>query len=193
MIDEKDDISFYRTPTPLTEFKFLTTQNRGQQADALLATNLSPDFNLMIGFRGHRSEGHYAFEEVESGSFRTSLNYTSKNKRYQLLGFYTYHDGKQQENGGLLFSASQFESGDPQFGDRKLIDMRLSDMNHRIVQRAYYINQRYKITEQLYALQELHYDSRYFQINQKRATTDFGETLNPREHLMINIQLMVPI
>lgn len=177
MIFEKDDISFYRTPTPLTELKFLTTQNRGQQADALLATNLSPDFNLMIGFRGHRSEGHYAFEEVESGSFRTSLNYTSKNKRYQLLGFYTYHDGKQQENGGLLFSASQFESGDPQFGDRKLIDMRLSDMNHRIVQRAYYINQRYKITEQLYALQELHYDSRYFQINQKGATTDFGETL----------------
>lgn len=177
MIYEKDDIFFYRTPTPLTELKFLTTHNRGQQADAYLATNLSPALNIMIGFRGHRSEGHYAFEEVQSGSFRTSFNYTSKNKRYQLLGFYTYHDGKQQENGGLLFSASQFESGDPQFGDRKLIDIRLSDMNHRIVQRAYYINQRYKITEQLHALQELHYDSRYFQINQKLAAADFGETL----------------
>jgi len=177
MIDEKDEISFYRTPTPLTELKFLTTHNRGQQADVFLATNLSPEFNLMIGYRGHRSEGHYAFEEVEFGSFRTSFNYTSKDKRYQLLGFYTYHDGQQQENGGLLFSTSQFESGDPQFGDRKLIDTRLSDMNHRIVQRAYYINQRYKITEQLYALQEFHYDSRYFQMNQTSATTDFGEML----------------
>ena len=177
MIDEKDDISFYRTPTPLTELKFLTTHNRGQQADAFLATNLTPEFNLMIGYRGHRSEGHYAFEEVAFGSFRTSFNYTSKDKRYQLLGFYTYHDGQQQENGGLLFSTSQFESGDPQFVDRKLIDTRLSDMNHRIVQRAYYINQRYKITEQLYALQESHYDSRYFQMNQTRATSDFGEIL----------------
>jgi len=177
MIDEKDEISFYRTPTPLTELKFLTTHNRGQQADVFLATNLSPEFNLMIGYRGHRSEGHYAFEEVEFGSFRTSFNYTSKDKRYQLLGFYTYHDGQQQENGGLLFSTSQFESGDPQFGDRKLIDTRLSDMNHRIVQRAYYINQRYKITEQLYALQEFHYDSRYFQMNQTSTTTDFGEML----------------
>ena len=177
MIDEKDEISFYRTPTPLTELKFLTTHNRGQQADVFLATNLSPEFNIMIGYRGHRSEGHYAFEEVEFGSFRTSFNYTSKDKRYQLLGFYTYHDGQQQENGGLLFSTSQFESGDPQFGDRKLIDTRLSDMNHRIVQRAYYIDQRYKITEQLYALQEFHYDSRYFQMNQTSATTDFGEML----------------
>ncbi|MDC3402705.1 putative porin [Flavobacteriaceae bacterium] len=177
MIDEKDEISFYRTPTPLTELKFLTTHNRGQQADVFLATNLSPEFNIMIGYRGHRSEGHYAFEEVEFGSFRTSFNYTSKDKRYQLLGFYTYHDGQQQENGGLLFSTSQFESGDPQFADRKLIDTRLSDMNHRIVQRAYYINQRYKITEQLYALQESHYDSRYFQMNQTSATIDFGEML----------------
>ena len=177
MIYQKDDVSFYRTPTPLTELKFLTTHNRGQQADAFLATNLSPNFNLMIGYRGHRSEGHYADEEVESGSFRTSFNYTAKQKRYQLLGFYTYYDGKQQENGGLLFSASQFESGDPQFADRKLIDTRISDMNHRIVQRAYYINQRYKITGQLYALQEFHYDSRYFQMNQTSATTDFGEML----------------
>jgi hypothetical protein len=178
MIDEKDDISFYRTPTPLTELKFLTTHNRGQQADAFLATNLSPEFNLMIGYRGHRSEGHYAFEEVESGSFRTSFNYASKNKRYQLLGFYTYHDGQQQENGGLLFSASQFESGDPQFGDRKLIDTRLSDMNHRIVQRAYYIDQRYEITEHFSALQQLHYDSRYFQMTQANNTADFGEAIN---------------
>ena len=54
MIDEKDEISFYRTPTPLTELRFLTTHNRGQQADAFLATNLSPEFNLMIGYRGHR-------------------------------------------------------------------------------------------------------------------------------------------
>ncbi len=178
MIDEKDDISFYRTPTPLTELKFLTTHNRGQQADAFLATNLSPEFNLMIGYRGHRSEGHYAFEEVASGSFRTSFNYTSKDKRYQLLGFYTYNDGQQQENGGLLFSASQFESGDPQFGDRKLIDTRLSDMNHRIVQRAYYIDQRYEITEHFSALQQLHYDSRYFQMTQANNTADFGEAIN---------------
>jgi len=178
MINEKDDISFYRTPTPLTELQFLTTHNRGQQADAFLATNLSPNFNLMIGYRGHRSEGHYAYEEVESGSFRTSFNYTSKGKRFQLLGFYTYHDGQQQENGGLLFSASQFESGDPQFGDRKLIDTRLLDMNHRIVQRAYYIDQRYEITEHLSALQQLHYDSRYFQMTQASNTADFGETIN---------------
>ncbi len=177
MINEKDDIFFYRTPTPLTELKFLTTHNRGQQADAFLATNLTPELNLMIGYRGHRSEGHYAYEEVASGSFRTSFNYTSKDKRYQLLGFYTYHDGQQQENGGLLFSASQFESGDPQFLDRKLLDTRLSDMNHRIVQRAYFLDQRYKINEHLFALQSLHYDSRYFQINQKRRNADFGELI----------------
>ena len=176
---EQDRMQFYRTPTPLTELMFLTTHNRGQLVDGFLATNLSPNLNIMLGYRGHRSEGHYAFEEVSSGSFRTSINYQSKNKRFGARAFYTYHDLKQQEHGGLLFPEAQFESQSPQFSDRKLIDVRFGDINHRVVQRSYYIDKKYTLAEELSLLSSLHYDSRYFQMQQNTPSSVFAATLLP--------------
>lgn len=176
---EQDRMRFYRTPTPLTELMFLTAHNRGQIVDGFLATNLSPNLNIMLGYRGHRSEGHYAFEEVSSGSFRTSINYQSKNKRFGARAFYTYHDLKQQEHGGLLFPEAQFESQSPQFSDRKLVDVRFGDINHRVVQRSYYIDTRYTLAEELSLLSSLHYDSRYFQLQQNTPSSVFGAILLP--------------
>ena len=39
-------------------------------------------------------------------------------------------------------------------------------------------DQRYEITEHFSALQQLHYDSRYFQMTQANNTADFGEAIN---------------
>lgn len=174
MLYEKEQLSFYRNPTPITEFFFLTILNRGQNLDSNLAFNLSDQFNLSLGYRGFRSEGHYVGEEANSTSFRTTFNYTSKNSGYQLRGFMTTHNMNQLEPGALKFAAVQFESGNPQFLERRYVDQLLTNADSRVLQRAYYFDQRYKLVGALELTQSFHYDSRAYVFNQSAANVLFG-------------------
>ena len=175
MLYEKEQLSFHRNPTPISEFFFLTILNRGQYLDSNLAFNLTDQFNLSMGYRGFRSEGHYVGEEANSTSFRTTFNYTSENKLYQLRGFMTTHNMNQLEPGALRFAEAQFDSGNPQFLERRYVDQLITNADSRVLQRAYYFDQRYKLVGALELTQSFHYDSRAYVFNQTSANALFGE------------------
>ena len=116
---EKSDLRFYRTATPLTELMFRTTLEKGQYLDAVLATNLNPRLNISLEHRGFRSQGQYDYQQSESGAFRSTISYNSKDKKYISNFFYSYQDFKFEENGGITKKELQFESGD---SPRKYLD-----------------------------------------------------------------------
>jgi len=175
MLYEKEDIHFHRNPTPLTEFFFLSILNRGQLLNSNLAFNLSEQFNMSLGFRGFRSEGHYVSELVNSGSFRTTFNYTSENKKYQLRAFMTTHNMNQLEPAGLKFAATQFDSGNPQFLERRYVDQLMENADSRVLHRAFYADQIYSLAGALALTQSIHYDSRAYLFNQSSANSLLGE------------------
>lgn len=185
---EKRDFKYYHVPTPLTELMFKTTLDQGQFLDAELAVNLSPFLNVYIAYRGHRSLGKYRFEQTEVGVFRTAMNYFSPNGRYELKAHYAYQDLDSEENGGLLNSKDQFESGEDQFRDRSRIDVNFTNAYSRVLGRRYHVEQRYNLLRplrdtttgrrraQLSLGHALSYDSRYFQFSQSTPDELFGSS-----------------
>lgn len=182
---ELEDFKYYHVPTPLTELMFKTTLDQGQFLDAELAVNLSPYLNVYIAYRGFRSLGKYRFEQTESGVFRTAVNYFSPNGKYQLKAHYAYQDLDSEENGGLLNSEAQFESGDEEFRDRSRIDVNYSNAFSRVLGRRYFVDQRYHLVRarrdsartgrtQLSVGHALNYDSRYYQFSQSSSTPLLG-------------------
>jgi hypothetical protein len=171
---EKSDMRFYRTATPLTELMFRTTLEKGQFLDAVLATNLNPRLNISLEHRGFRSQGQYDYQQSESGAFRTTISYNSKDEKYVSNFFYTYQDYKFEENGGITKKELQFESGDPEFLDRSRIDILHTNAKSRIVGRAFYYDQSYQWKSWIRFNHELHYDSRFFQFQQDAANSSYG-------------------
>ncbi len=182
---EKRDFKYYHVATPLTELMFKTSLDQGQFLDAELAMNLSPYLNVYVAYRGFRSLGKYRFEQAESGVFRTAINYFSPNGKYELKAHYAYQDLENEENGGLLNSEVQFESGDDQFRDRSRIDVNFTNAYSRVLGRRYHIDQRYNLVRavkdslnprktQLTVGHSLTYDTRYYQFTQTNANELFG-------------------
>src|SRR5690606_7145750 len=118
---EVADISYYHVPTPMTELFFKTTFEQGQMLDAMLTLNTSPRFNVSMAYKGFRSLGKYQYSQAESGNFRTTANYVTKNGRYRARAHIAGQDIITEENGGLLNKELQFESEDPEFTDRSRI------------------------------------------------------------------------
>ncbi len=174
---EKSDLKFYRTATPLTELMFRTTLEKGQYLDAVLATNLNPRLNISLEHRGFRSQGQYDYQQSESGAFRSTISYNSKDKKYISNFFYSYQDFKFEENGGITKKELQFESGDSEFLDRSRIDILHTNAKSRIVGRAFYYDHSYQWKNWIKFSHELHYDSRFFQFQQDAANSSYGDLI----------------
>jgi hypothetical protein len=65
---EIEDILDYHVPTPLSDLYFKTVVNQGQQLEALFTSNLSPQFNFSISYKGVRSAGDYVNTLTSSGN-----------------------------------------------------------------------------------------------------------------------------
>lgn len=173
---EAERISYYNVATPLTELFFKTTLERGQLLDAMLTFNTSPQLNFSIAYTGFRSLGKYREDEVNTGNFRTSVNYVTRNGRYRLWAHMAVQDTEAQENGGLLDSEGQFESGDPEFSDRRRVDVLFQGVTNRLHGRRYYLDHEVRLlggkadsTRQKGGLSLGHvltYSSKYYQFRQ---------------------------
>lgn len=139
------DIDYYNVATPLTELMFKTTFEQGQLLDALLTFNTSERLNFSIAYKGFRSLGKYQLDEAESGNFRTTANYQTRDKRYSLRAHIAAQDITTEENGGIANPEEQFESGDPDFSDRSRIDVNLVDAENRILGKRYFFEHQYKL------------------------------------------------
>ncbi|NNE76661.1 MAG: putative porin, partial [Pricia sp.] len=141
---EVEDINYYNVATPMSDLFFKTTFEQGQLLDATLTFNTSKRLNFSIAYKGFRSLGKYQFNQAESGNFRTTMNYVTRNGRYSIRGHIAAQDIETEENGGLINKEAQFESGDPDFTNRVKIDVRFDDADNRILGKRYYFDHLYK-------------------------------------------------
>lgn len=143
-----DDVNYYHAPTPLTELYFKTAFTQGQQLDAFFTTNTSRQFNLSIGYKGLRSLGFYQNSLSSSGNLRITASYKTKNKRYVLNTHFTSQDILNQENGGLKDdNIAFFESGDPDFDDRGVLEVNFEDAENLLLGKRFYLNHSYDLVQ----------------------------------------------
>ena len=185
---EVGEMEYYNVATPMTELMFKTTMEEGQLLDALLTLNTSRRLNLSIAYKGFRSLGKYNSEQIQSGNFVTTVNYSSKNSRYSLRGHIAAQDITSQENGGLTDKELQFESGDDDFIDRPKVDVRFSDVDNKVLGKRYYFDHQYKLIRKqedssyvektsLALTHSFNYETKFYQYLQDVSSTYFGNSI----------------
>lgn len=185
---EVEDIDYYNVATPMSDLFFKTTFEQGQLLDALLTFNTSRRFNISLAFKGFRSLGKYQLDQSQSGNFRSTVNYVSKNGRYSLRSHIAAQDVETEENGGLVAKEEQFESGNPDFIDRSRIDTRLSTTDigeNKILGKRYFLEHQYKLLRtrkdssssektSLAIGHAFNYETKYYQFRQDVSNEYFG-------------------
>ncbi|KAB1067881.1 hypothetical protein F6U93_09770 [Tamlana haliotis] len=185
---EVEDINYYRVPTPLTELFYKTAFEQGQLVDAFFTTNMTPRINFSIAYKGLRSLGKYQHLLTSTGNFRFTLSYASKNDRYHARGHWVTQDLMNQENGGLDdASVINFESGDPEFLDRSILEVGFEDAENMVVGKRYHLDHFYKIINNNDSISKnlltvnhiISAESKYYEYQQNTANTDyFGSSFN---------------
>ncbi len=179
---EVDDVNDYYVPTPLTELYFKTAINQGQQLDALFTSNLSPQFNFSISYKGMRSAGDYVNTLTSTGNFKFTSNYFTKDKRYRLRLHTTFQDLSNQENGGLTADALQgFLAEDEDLDDRGRLEPNLDDAISLLDGKRFYLDHDYELLASKdsvsnYSLRltnKLSYEDKFYQYQEGNATTSF--------------------
>jgi len=145
---EVDDIFYYNVPTPLTELFFKTTFGQGQNVDAFFTTNMTPRLNFSIAYRGLRSLGKYQHILARQGAFRFTINYQTKNNRYDLKTHFVSQDTQNEENGGLTSTANlQFLLKNEEFDDRSLLEVNFEDARNMLLTKRFFLKQHYKVVK----------------------------------------------
>ena len=186
--EEIEDMKYYNVATPMTDLFFKTTFEQGQLLDATLAVNTSRRFNFSIAFKGFRSLGKYQFSQAESGNFRTTANYITKNGRYQFRAHIAAQDIIGEENGGLLEKELQFESEDPEFSDRSRLDVIFTNAQNKILGKRYYLDHQFNLVQpvqdslkrrstSLSLGHVFNYETKYYQFQQDAQNDFFGATI----------------
>ncbi|MBU3822660.1 putative porin [Flavobacteriaceae bacterium XHP0103] len=141
---EVADINYYRVPTPLTELLYKSAFEQGQLADSFFTVNTSPQLNLSIAYKGLRSLGKYQHILTSTGNFRVTANYQTKNKRYFMKTHVVTQDLMNQENGGLRDdNIEYFETGDPEFLDRSILEVNFENAESMLKGKRFYLDHKY--------------------------------------------------
>ena len=183
---EVADINYYQVPTPLTELYYKSVFSQGQNLDAFFTMNKSKRFNFSIAYKGLRSLGKYQNFLTSTGNFRFTLNYQTKNKRYDLKAHYVAQDLMNQQNGGLTDQALlNFASGNSQFNDRARLSVNFEDAENILDGARFYLNQRYDLIPQNDSISKnriqvghiLNYEDKFYRYEQASpATALFGNS-----------------
>jgi len=185
---EMEDVKYYNVATPMTDALFKTTFEEGQLLDIVLTFNTSKRLNFSIGYEGLRSRGKYQFNESESGNFKASSNYVTKNGRYAIRAHVAAQDMTNEENGGLANAESEFESNDPDFTDRVKVNIRFNDATNKILGKRYFFDHRYKLIKKqkdssrvektsLAIGHQFNYETKFYQFQQSAQNAYFGDGL----------------
>ncbi len=185
---EVEDIKYYNVATPMTELFFKTILEQGQILDASLAVNTSKRLNFSLAYKGFRSLGKYQFDQVESGNFRSTLNYITRDGRYRLRAHIANQQIESEENGGISQKELQFEDGNPDFSDRSRLDVFLTDAANKIDGKRYYLDHQFRLfgTQRdsvppprtaLSLGHQFNYESKFYQFQQEAQNDYFGDAI----------------
>jgi hypothetical protein len=189
---EVEDIYYYNVPTPLTELFFKTVYEQGQILDAFFTSNVSPQVNFFIAYKGLNSLGRYQHIRTSMGNFRAGTSYHSKNKRYDLKTHFTSQDLSSEENGGLTFQAIQnYKNEVEEFDDRSLLEVKFEDAENLLLGRRFYLDHYFKIIQDTDSIVNnelrighiLNFTDKEYHYDQAAASPFFGE---PYETVNLN-------
>jgi len=146
---ELEDVNYYYVPTPFTELMYKTAFEQGQLLDAFFTVNTSKQFNFSIAYKGMRSLGRYQHILTSSGNFRFTINYQTKNGKYNVRAHTVMQDLLNEENGGILDEdIDNFESGDPEFMDRSVFDPAFENAESVLKGKRFHIDHNYNLIQQ---------------------------------------------
>jgi hypothetical protein len=118
---------------------FKTGIQQGQVLNSLFTSNLTPQLNFSIAYKGLRSLGDYRDALASHQNFRVTTSFETKNKRYQARAHYVAHNLMNQENGGLTDeSIALFTVDNPDFKDRERLEMTLTGAESLLKSKRYY-------------------------------------------------------
>ncbi|MFD1292320.1 putative porin [Lutibacter holmesii] len=141
-----NDVKYYHVPTPTTELMYRKGIEQGQVVDALLTANTSRRFNISTSYKGLRSTGEYRNALSSQRNFRTTFNYSTKNKRYFVRGHLYNFYFSNQENGGLTDeSIEYFETNDSNYIQRSRLEVNFTDAESVFEGKRYYLDQNYAL------------------------------------------------
>ena len=142
----KEDVNYYKVPTPTSEILYRTGLQQGQVLETLFTLNFSERFNVGILYKGLRSLGNYRNSLSSQGNFRTVFSYQTKNNRYSIRGHIATQDITNQENGGLTTtSLALFSDDDPNFSDRGRLDVNLEGTETTLEGNRFFVEHDYKL------------------------------------------------
>ncbi len=186
---EVEDISYYHMPTPLTEAYFKTTLEQGQQLDAFFTINISPQFNFSFAYKGMRSLGKYKHLLTNSGNFRTTLSYSTKNSRYHNRMHFVAQNLFNEENGGLRSDALEIyllglDKGDNESDDRDQLEVNYEDAQNLLKGKRFYLDHQYHIKKKdsaslstFYVRHQMDLTDKSYLFEQSRPTVFLGPSL----------------
>lgn len=183
---EKEDVKYFRVPTPTSELFFRTGIQQGQILNSMLTTNVSPELNLALAYKGLRSLGDYRNALASHQNFRVSTNFQTKKKIYQLRFHYAANNLMNQENGGLTSESIQyFREDNPEYIDRERLEVNFTDAESLLKNRSFYLDHQYKLWETKDSVlnkrtsfdlgHSLSYSKKYYMFTQTSANDFYGD------------------
>ena len=186
---EANEIRYASVATPVTELFFKSTLGRGHSVDSYFTLNLSPNLNLSLAYKGLRSEGKYINHLTSTGSFRFTLSYNDKSKRYFLNTHFTGQDALNEENGGIT-TIEDFESKNPDYDNRQRLQVYLTDAESSLKAKRIFADHNFRINpsqgaNNLYVAHQFNYENKFFEYLQPtilsavgtRAVKRFGDAI----------------
>ena len=180
---EAPESLYFQVPTPLTELFYRTAFEQGRIAHTTITANLSPQFNFAFTYKGARSLGKYVNFRSAYERFQFSFKYQSLNTRYTLWGHYSNQSIENQENGGLDEEGILlFETGDPDFKDRSVLDVRFKTAESLLAGKRSFIDHHWNIVPpkdsvrtKLLIGHRFVDESRYYSYRDSKKTDHFGD------------------
>lgn len=173
-----DQVRYYNVATPVTELYFKTTILQGRSADSFFTLNVSPRLNFSIAYKGLKSEGRYINQMAESGNFRFTTSYNTKNGRYIANMHYTSQKIENEENGGIT-NVQDFESGDPSFANRARLQVYFEDASSLLQGKRFFMDQSFRVNKtkgqnNVYVTEQFNYENMHFDYTQQTVPSIVG-------------------
>lgn len=172
------EINYYNVATPLTELYFKTVMEQGQNVDAFVTLNTSPQFNFSIAFKGLRSLGKYINQLSSTGNFRFTASYNTINKRYLANFHFTGQDLSNGENGGIT-TPTDFEGENTAYKNRARLQVYSSNAKSFLKGKRFFLDHLFRVNKNdaennLSVTHQLQYEHKFFEYDQPTITSTIG-------------------
>lgn len=137
---EADEVRYFDVQTPMTEFQYNNGYKQGHSLSSLFTHNINSRINYSVQYRGLRSEGKYLEQLASNNTLLFTVNYHTKNQKYNLWSHYITANVDDEENGGIQFPKN-FEDGDSKFKDRDRMEVNLTGAQSKYGRRRFYVGQ----------------------------------------------------